>query len=512
MHPAFEALGFFVDPLGIAMLFAGGFLGTLFSAIPGLTGTMALAIILPLTYALPKEAAFILMVGMLGGTLYGGCLTAISINIPGAPGSVCTTLDGHPMFKKGKGAEAIGWATFASFVGGTLSGLLLFFCAPQLAKFAIKFGAPEFFTLCIFGMVAVITLADDLVKSFVSALFGLLLSTIGGDLFGILRFTYGTRFLLSGVPIVPVVVGTFAISLVLREVNERRAVQENAELYLETARNYKQMKMPPLNEIIPRIPLMLRCVLMGTFIGFLPGAGGNIAAFVSYNVEKKISKHPEEFGTGIIDGIAAPETANNATVGGILIPTLVLGIPGDQFTAVMLGAFLIHGLPVGPLLFRENPVFLYVVFWTAIFTNVTMVIYGILGGRFFVKAAALRKSILIPLIAIVSLTGCFAATNQISAIGLGIVFSIIGFLFNRYKYPFAPLILGLTLGSIIENSLLQSLQMNQNGMMIFLERPASLLFVILSLIFILTTFIKPGDIIKRMAEKSAAQKRLSKNQ
>jgi len=266
------------------------------------------------------------------------------------------------------------------------------------------------------------------------------------------------------------------------------------------------MKFPSPKEVFPLIPLLVRSAMIGTFIGFLPGAGGAIAAFVSYNVEKKVSKTPEQFGTGFVNGVAAPETAGNATIGGGLIPTLVLGIPGDQFTAVMLGAFLIHGLPVGPQLFREYPVFIYVVFWTAIFTNVTLVIYGFLGARFFVMAAALRKSILVPIIAIVSITGSFAATNQLSAIGIGIIFSVIGFLFFRYDYPFASLILGLTLGSIIENSLLQSLLMNQGGILIMVTRPASLFFVIMSVLFIVTSFIKPGDIIKRILSKSPQKK------
>lgn len=501
MQNLMNALAVFGDPLAILMLLAGGFIGTVFSAIPGLTGTLALAIVLPFTYSLPQNAAFILIVGMLGGTLYGGCLTAISINIPGAPGSVCTTLDGHPMFKKGKGAEAIGWATFSSFVGGTVSALLLFLAAPQLAQIAVRFGPPEYVTLCAFGMVAVISLGNDVVKSLTSAFFGLLLSTIGGDLFGLIRFTYGSKFLLSGIPLVPVVVGTFAISMVVREVNQFRHREEHSELYLEAARNYKRMKLPAFSEIKPYIPMYIRDSLIGTFIGFLPGAGGNIAAFVSYNVEKKLSKHPEKFGTGCVEGIIAPETANNATVGGILIPTLVLGIPGDQFTAVMLGAFLIHGLPVGPLLFRENQTFIYVVFITAFLTNFTMVLYGLIGGKFFVRIAALRKSLLIPVIAMVSITGCFAANNRISNIGIGLIFAAVGFLFERYQYPFAPMILGLTLGSLIENSLLQSLMMSTNGLMIFVTRPVSILFVVLSVIFIATSVVKPREVLAKIMEK-----------
>ncbi len=496
-----NALSFFSDPLSLAMLFAGGFVGTLFAAIPGLTGTLGLAILLPFTYSLPREAAFIMIVGMIGGTLYGGCLTAISINIPGAPSSVCTTLDGHPMFKQGKGAEAIGWATFASFVGGTISALLLFFAAPQLARFAVSFGPPEFVALCVFGMVAVITMVDDLVKALLSAVLGLLLSTIGSDLFGVIRFTYGSGFLLSGFPLVPVVVGTFALSMVLLEVNEFRHKEEHSEIFLEAATRYKRMKFPSWADIRARIPLLLRCSFMGTFIGFLPGAGGNIAAFVGYNVEKKLSRTPEKFGTGFADGIAAPESANNAVVGGILIPTLVLGIPGDQFTAIMLGAFLIHGLPVGPLLFRENPVFIYVVFWAAIFTNVVMVFYGYFGGKYFVKMAALRKSRLVPVIAIVSITGCFAANNTVSSIGIGIIFSVVGFLFTRYNYPFAPLVLGLTLGSIIENAMLQTLMMTQNGWMIFVTRPASLLFVLLSALFIATSIVNPRKLFQKLMDK-----------
>lgn len=505
MNNLINALRVFADPLSIAMLLLGGFIGTLFSAIPGLTGTLALAVVLPFTYSLPRDAAFILIIGMLGGTLYGGCLTAISINIPGAPGSVCTTLDGHPMFKKGKGAEAIGWATFSSFAGGTASAIMLFIAAPQLAQFALTFGPPEYVTLCLFGMVAVVSLGADLIKSMTAAILGLLLSTIGSDLFGLIRFTYGSKFLLSGVPLVPVVVGTFAISMVVREVNQFRREKDHGELYLEAARNYKRMKLPSLAEIKKYIPLFIRHSLIGTFIGFLPGAGGNIAAFVSYNVEKKLSKHPEKFGTGCAEGIIASETSNNATVGGILIPTIVLGIPGDQFTAVMLGAFLIHGLPVGPLLFRENQVFIYIVFITAFLTNFTMVLYGMLGGKFFVRIAALRKSLLIPTIAIISITGCFAANNRMSSIGIGLIFAVIGFLFDRYNYPFAPMILGLTLGSMIENALLQSMMMSSNGAVIFFTRPVSIFFVLLSVFFIATSVVKPKDILAWIMNKSKLQ-------
>ncbi|MCC8191335.1 MAG: tripartite tricarboxylate transporter permease [Planctomycetes bacterium] len=495
------ALGFFTSVENICLLLVGGFVGVLFASIPGLTGTLGLTIFLPFTYSLPKEGAFIMIVGMIGGTLYGGCLTAIAINIPGAPSSVCTTFDGHPLFKSGQGDRAIGWATLASFIGGTISALLLFFAAPQIARFAIRFGPPEFAAVCIFGMVAVVTLTGDLLKALVSGFFGLLLSTVGGDLHGLIRFTHGSNLLLAGVPLVPVVVGVFALSMVLEETNLFRRREEHSEVFLDAARRYQRMKFPTWAEFKPRIPLLLRCSLIGTFIGFLPGAGGNIAAFVGYNVEKKLSRTPEKYGTGFVDGIAAPESANNAVVGGILIPTLVLGIPGDQFTAIMLGAFLIHGLPVGPLLFRENPTFIYVVFWTALFTNVVMVLYGYFGCKFFVRMAALRKSRLIPIIAIISITGCYAANNAVNSIGMGVIFAAVGFLFTRYKYPLAPIILGLTLGSIIEESLLQTLMMSRNGLWIFLTRPASLIFVVLSLLFLLTTFIKPQHIVTRLFRK-----------
>ncbi len=327
-----------------------------------------------------------------------------------------------------------------------------------------------------------------------SGLLGLLLSTIGTDLFGSLRFSFGTRFLMSGISVVPVVVGLFALSMVLEEANVYFHQEEYSKVYLDAAKNFKRMKMPSGKTIISHMPMFIRDGLIGTFVGFLPGSGGNIASFISYNLEKKLSKTPEKFGTGFEDGIIAPETANNATLGGILIPTLVLGIPGDQFTAVMLGAFLIHGLPVGPLLFRENPVFIYVVFWTALFCNFVFVVYGYLGGKYFVKIAALRKSILIPAIAVIALTGSFASSNMIYSVGVAIIFALVGFLFKRYDYPFAPIVLGLTLGATIENSLLQSLMMSRNGLKIFLTRPVSVfslpaLFCFLSLHSLNRTFM-----------------------
>lgn len=495
-----DALMIFLKPMAIAMLMLGGLVGTLFSAIPGLTGTLALALMLPFTYGLPADMAFILIIGMLGGTVYGGSLTAISINVPGAPSSVCTTFDGYPMFKRGDGDKAIGLATFSSIVGGIFSAILLMIAAPQLAQLALKFGPPEYFTLCIFGLTAVITLGGDHVKSVISGLFGLLLGTMGIDLFGNIRYNFGSTLLTIGMPLIPVVVGLFAISMVFKSVQESK---DNMELDISLSSNFQRMKFPTWQEIKELGPVFLRSSLIGSFIGFLPGAGGNVAAFVSYNIQQKLSKHPEEFGNGSIEGLAASETANNATVGGTLIPTIALGIPGDQFTAIMLGAFIIHGLPVGPLLFRENQGLMYVIFITTLLTNLSFLVYGFFGAKHIIRLASLRKSILVPLIALFALTGIYASQSSSIVLGIGIFFGIVAFFFNRYNFPAAPAILGLTLCTLLENSLVQSLMMTSGDYFIFFKRPASLFFIVLSVLFVLSSFI---DIKSLFANKKAKAK------
>lgn len=480
-----STLSVFSQPQVFLFMLFGGALGIFFGAIPGLTGTLALALLLPFTYSMEPQVAFVLIVTLFTSSMYGGSLTAIAVNIPGAPGNVCTTLDGYPMFRKGLGAQAMGLATFSSIVGGVVSAVILTLAAPQLARIALRFGPPEYFCLTLFGMTAVITMGGDKLKGLVSALFGLLLGTMGIDLFNTLRFNFGIQMLNVGMPLLPVVVGLFAFSQVIESINDRK---ETVGEIFETAVTTR-MKFPGLSEIRRLWKTFLRGSLTGTFIGFLPGAGGSISAFVSYNLEKRFSKTPEKFGTGCSEGLASVETANNATCGGALIPLITLGIPGDQYTAIMLGAFIIHGLPVGPLLFRENQSIIYVIFAAALLSNFIFAALGYFGSKYIIRAASVRKSILVPFIALSAITGAFASESSLIHMAIAIAFGAIGYFMKKFGYQVAPVVLGLILSTLMEDSLVQSLIMSQGNFMIFLSRPVSVFLILLTLVFVGTSFI-----------------------
>lgn len=473
-----QALTMFAKPHILLYLALGGVIGTVFSAIPGLTSTLALALLLPFTYNMDPFSAFVLLVGMFAGGVYGGSLTAITISIPGAPGSVCTCLDGYPLFKKGQGGKAIGLATFSSVFGGCVSAVILAVAAPQLAKVALRFGPPEYFSLALFGMTAVVAIGTDMVKSVLAGLFGLLLGTVGVDILGRTRLTLGIPALMVGIPLLPTVVGLFAIARVFEAIHEG-----NPYGSAKIEGQISKMQFPTWQEIKSLWRIFVRQSLIGTFIGFLPGAGANIAAFTAYNIEKRLSKNPEKFGTGCLEGVAAPETANNATTGGALIPLLTLGIPGDQFTAVLMGAFLIHGLPVGPLLFREHQSLLYVIFLTTFLSNFVFLGLGYFGCKHIIRLALVRESILIPVVAAFSLMGAYAAESSIIHLTIGVVFGIIAFALERVKFPMGPIVLGLILSKLIEQSLVQSLIMSKGNVSIFFTRPLSLMFLVLAVVF-----------------------------
>ncbi len=476
----------------ILMMLAGGVVfGAVFSAIPGLTSTLALALILPFTYEMDAIPAFVFMMGLMGGGMYGGALTAITLNIPGAPGSVATTFDGYPMFLRGEGGRAIGISTFCSIIGGMGSAMILTLAAAPIAHVALRFGPPEMFALTVFGLIAVVTIGDDLIKGSLAGLLGLLMGATGIDIFGNLRLDFGIRALIGGTPLLPTVVGLFALVKLFQSINE---VYKGTTMDLSgtsTTREIGRMKFPTWAEIRRLTPMMIRNLFLGTFIGVLPGAGGNIAAFTAYNVEKRISKHPEKFGTGHIDGLVAPETANNSVLGGDLIPTLTLGIPGSQFTAVLLGAFLIHGLPVGPLLFRDNQEIIYVVFMSVFLLNLFFIPIGYFSSKYLIKLVTLRNSIIITLIAAFSLAGLYAIAATTSNLWIAFFIGVMAFFFLRYNIPLAPIILGLILSSIIEDSLAQSMIMSSGSAAIFFTRPISLMFMILTVLFIALPYIKP---------------------
>lgn len=466
-----------LQPLNFCGLTFGVFLGILFGVIPGLNAATAIVLIIPFSFTMPPELAFLMMIGAYCGAMFGGSIPAILFNVPGTPTSIMTMLDGHQLAKKGRGAEAISVANIAGVIGGLLSALVLVLMAPALAKIALKFGAPEYFALAIFGISAITSLgAGNQLRSLVSCALGLIVVTIGIDpVTGVERFTFGIGELTSGVDFITAMIGLFGISEVLIQAEKR-----NPSILL--AQEKIKMKLPRLIELWRMKGTLLFSSLIGIAIGILPGEGGTVAAVLAYNETKRWSKHPEKFGTGIMEGVAAPECADNASTGGAMVPTLALGIPGSGTTAVMLGAFYIYGLTPGPLLFISNRELVYTIFSGMFFANVIQGIMAIFVTRYFALALKLKYSILGPSIVLFSIIGSFAIRNNIFDVVEMSAFGLLGYLMVKFGFPLTPMIIGMVLGPLAEINLARSMIMLSNNPLGFFTRPISGLILAFSII------------------------------
>ena len=419
--------------LGVAM-------GIVAGATPGLSPSMGVALLVPFTYAMSPTLALILLVAIYIAANYGGSITAVTINAPGTPSSVVTAFDGYPLTKKGKPGLALGVSLVASTVGGIIGTLILIFFSGPLAKFALKFHPAEYFALAIFGLTTVASLGGkNWIKAFIAAMFGLLLNTIGIDpISGVSRFTFGISFLYDGFALIPALIGLFALSEIFKQLESGDFSSQQVEAGKQewpTAGAYWKLR----NTIV-------RSSFMGTIIGIFPGAGATIAAFISYDVAKRVSKHPEEFGHGSLEGVAAAEGANSSSVGGALIPLLTLGIPGSASTAVLIGALMIHDLTPGPQLFISNPDIIYGLLASLLLANIILLILGFFGSRLWIKVTTIPKTVLFPLIFAVSIIGSFAVRNSFFDVAACLAFGVFGWILRRYNYPVAPIILGMVLG------------------------------------------------------------------
>jgi putative tricarboxylic transport membrane protein len=468
--------GFFtsIQPYNLFIIVIGSSLGIMAGAIPGISGTMALALAVPITYAMDPTTAILLLVAIYASSVYAGSVSGILFRTPGAPEGVAATLDGHEMAKRGRAGEALGVDIFSSVTGGIFGTLMLALIAPQLAKVALEFGPSEYFAVSVLGLSVVSSLGTrNELKALISVLMGLFVATIGIDrISGFNRFTFGTTTLLDGVSFIPVIIGLFAVSEVLnriREMKEMGGIQARAKAKLPSLKAINRLKW-----------LLARSSLIGTFIGMLPGVGATTAAFVGYSEAARWSKHPEKFGTGIPEGVAAPEAANNSACGGAMIPLLTLGIPGSAGTAIMLGAFLIHGLKPGPLLFIQQPVLVYSIFVGMFLANLSIIILAKLFIRYFSKVIELPYNILGPGIIIFCVVGTFAVRNNFGDVWIMMIFAIIGFFMERYDYPLAPLILGVVLGPIAEKNLRQAMIISGNDPMVLVSSPLSVTLIIVS--------------------------------
>lgn len=498
MEALIGALSVACQPMYLLYIAAGTLFGIFVGVMPGLSSVMGLSIMLPFTLTLKGSGGILMMLGLFCGAIYGGSITAILINTPGTANSAATCLDGNPMaIKKGQPGRALGLSTMASTFGGLFSAVMLLWTAPLLSKFAMKFTPPEYFAMAVFGLSIVTSVSNkNLIKGLLSAVIGLLLATIGIDsIAGTTRFTFGTIYLTGGISFIPVLIGLFAFSqgLITTEENFGKLVKKVTPKIKRT--------IPTMEDVKTVFPTMLRSSVIGTVIGAIPGTGGDIASWVSYNEAKRWSKHPEEFGNGAPEGVAAPEAANNAISGGALIPLLTIGIPGDSGTAVMLGALMMQGIIPGPLLFTEQTDKVYLIIVGLFLANVFMGILGFAGIRLFSKIVAIPDVILTPMIFIFCFVGTFAMNHNINDIFLMIIAGVIGYFMLKMDFCVPPLILGLILGRTLESNLRRSLVLSDGSPLIFLQRPIALVLLIAAFISLIYPIVLPH--IRKTAGKES---------
>jgi len=469
-------------PLLLSMFF-GIFVG----AIPGLTATMAVALIIPLTYYMKPIAGLAMVLGVSFTAIFAGDIPATFLRIPGTPASGAAILDGFELNKKGKGSLALMLDLFCSALGGLIGVIILITVSPPLAKFALKFTHFEYFWLGIFGLsMAAVLSRGNTVKGLMSATLGLLISTIGIDVTtGYPRFTFGVTDLMDGVGFIPAMIGLFGLSAVFKRVTEKSQLQLSA---------VSEVVKPNLKETFKHIWkhkfTLIRGALIGTFIGALPGAGADVAAWVSYGVEKNVSKD-EELGTGSIRGVIAPTSANNAAIGGTWIPALVFGLPGDSITAIVLGAMLMYGLRPGPMIFTQSKDLVTQLFTVAVLIQVLLLPIGWLGIKAFSLFVKLKTSLVMVAVTVFCIIGSYALRNSVFDVYVMFVFGLIGYAFEKLRIPLAPMILGLILGRAVEDNLRVGLIKTKGSFLPFLSRPISLtLFVMIVLVLIVPPLTK----------------------
>jgi putative tricarboxylic transport membrane protein len=464
------ALARFADP-GLLGILAGGVgLGLFVGATPGLTATLAIALLLPFTFHLPVVEALVMLTGIYIGGIFGGAITAITIRIPGAPANTMTILDGNAMAKAGRPEVALGLATFSSFVGGVVGGIVLVGFAPQLARVALEFQSPETFSLVLLALIAVATVnRENLVKGLAATLVGLMLSTVGLDkMLPVTRFTMGSTNLLVGVPLLPVVIGLFALTEFFWQTGE---VESRPTERVGIRFNRVFDFWPEAKRVGWK--LFAKSSAIGAFVGALPGGGAAMGAFLAYTEAKRSSQHPERFGTGIAEGIVAPETANNAVTGGAFIPMLAFGIPGDAVTAVILGGLMIQGVSPGLRLFRESGDLILPLFIGYFLAYGLVLLLGFALLPWYSSLARVDRAVLFPFIAAVSLVAAFVAQRTMFGMWLTLGIGVMGYLLRRFGYPLVPVLLGLLLGPMLESNFRRSLIVSEQGPLIFITSPVS---------------------------------------
>ena len=468
------ALALVRDPVVLGLIVFGTIGGVLVGALPGLSSSMAVALLLPFSLYLEPVPAIALLSALYCAGTFGGSITAILINAPGAPPAAATAFDGYPMARRGEAGRALGMAALASAVGGIFSVLVLLFAAPLLARMAYGFGPPEYFALAVFGLSMLSSIGGEApLKNLIGGCLGLLIATVGVDLTtGVERFVFGVPDLYDGIHFVPVLIGLFAVTEALSQAQDLGASVESVGV--------SATRLPSLEDFRKVRGTILRSSFIGTFVGVLPAEGSTMAAMIGYNEAKRWSKEPEAFGTGALEGIAGSEAANNAATGGAMVPTLALGIPGSATAAVIMGGLQVHGLRPGPYLFEEQPSLLYGIFISMLLANVLFLVIGLGGAKLFARISLVPKTLLWPAVFVLCVVGAYGVEQSMVDVWIMLAAGLLGFALKRFGFGAAPIIMGLVLGRLVETSLAQSMILFDQDLTGFLSRPVALALFLLA--------------------------------
>lgn len=457
------------------LIVLGTVMGVLVGVMPGLSSTVGLAIVLPFTFVMDPVPAMLMMVALYMSAEYGGSITAIVLGIPGTPPAVSTVFDGYPLSRQGQTGKALGVSILSSAAGGLLGTMVLVLALGPISRFSLAFGPPEYFALGVFGLVIVGNLiGESVLKGFASVLIGLLCFVVGMDvLSGYPRLTFGHAELLDGIHLVPAMIGFFAIAEAFRLVDGGLGGGQRVTGRISG-------ELPTLREMRSLLPTIVRSSAIGSGVGAVPGAGATVASLIAWNEARRASKTPERFGNGALEGIAAPESANNASVGGAMVPLLTLGIPGSGSTAVLLGGLMMHGVNPGPLLVVEQPQLIYAIYGGFVLSILSMLAVGLLGIPLWVKVISIRKSLLIPMVLGISIVGSYAYANNMFDVALALGFGLLGYLMLLFGYPLVPAVLALVLGPMVESNYRRALSLSAGDHSVFLTNPISLVLLVLA--------------------------------
>lgn len=479
------------NPITLVLILIGDLAGLIFGAIPGLSAFTALAIMLPLTFAMEPVVGISFLMSVYVGGVSGGFISAILLGIPGTPSSIATCFDGHALAKKGQSYRAMGVAVLFSFIGGIFSAIILSTLAPLIGQVALRFSPYEYTAVILLALTTVSALSEgSMVKGLLSCLLGVSLAFVGIDkLSAYVRYTFGFRQLRGGFALVPLLIGLFAVSQVLSNASKRNSLTpEQAKLSVVQQKRMKGFGLT-WKEFLHCLKTAGPAAAIGLVVGILPGIGGNVANLLAYSFAKKTSKHPEEFGQGSIEGICAPETANNAAVGGALIILLTLGIPGDNATSMIMAGFQIHGIAPGPLLFSSGNVLVYAVFAAFIMANVFMLLEAYFGLTAFSKILSIRTEVLLPVVIAFCFVGSYSSNNRIFDIAVMVAFGLLGYILKKNKYPLAPLVVGFILTPMLEENLRRSLMRSKGSLMPMLTSPIAVVFLLLTAVVLVYTVV-----------------------